>query len=212
MIKKCCKDFQKHNFLSLYRNINFLDFYIKYNSGDPEQGARDGFGGDLFKYRYEVESYDPVTGKQTKIYPARQYMKAYVAHWMEYYRIDGLRLDSVNHIDNYDFLGEIKSFSRSLWCERGGREDQFLVVGEDLSVPISRGKQHRLDGMWNVQFKQGIRQVILGRSAPGETSTNLFLIHEGLKIQVFRNDDGWSEIKMPDGNAGWMKDAELEII
>jgi 1,4-alpha-glucan branching enzyme len=153
-----------------YRNINFLDFYIQYNSGDPEQGVRDGFGGDLFKYRYEVESYDPVTGKRIKIYPVRQYMKAYIAHWIEYYRIDGLRLDSVNNIDNYDFLGEIKSFSRSLWCERGGREDQFLVVGEDLSVPISMVKQHRLDGMWNEQFKQGIRQVILGRSAFDESS------------------------------------------
>jgi pullulanase len=166
-IKDTVMSFARNN---PYRNINFLDFYIKYNSGDLEQGARDGFGGDLFKYRYEVESYDPVTGKQKKIYPARQYMKAYIAHWMEYYRIDGLRLDSVNNIDNYNFLGEIKSFSRALWREQGGREDQFLVVGEDLSVPISMLKQHCLDGMWNEQFKQGIRQVILGRSAPDEPS------------------------------------------
>jgi pullulanase len=153
-----------------YRNINFSDFYVKFNSGDPEQGARDGFGGDLFKYRYEVEGYDPITGKNTKFYPARQYMKTYIAHWMEYYRIDGLRLDSVNNIDNYDFLEEIKEFSRALWHGRGGKEDQFLVVGEELSFPIAMVQQHRLDGMWNECFKRTIRQVILGRNADDEPS------------------------------------------
>jgi pullulanase len=153
-----------------YRNINFSDFYVKFNSGDPEQGARDGFGGDLFKYRYEVEGYDPITGKNTRFYPARQYMKAYINHWMEYYRIDGLRLDSVNNIDNYDFLEELKEFSRALWHKRGGRDDQFLVVGEELSVPIAMVQQHRLDGMWNECFKQGIRQVILGKNADDEPS------------------------------------------
>jgi pullulanase len=153
-----------------YRNINFSDFYVKFNSGDPEQGARDGFGGDLFKYRYEVEGYDPITGKNAKFCPARQYMKAYINHWMEYYRIDGLRLDSVNNIDNYDFLGELKEFARALWHKRRGRDDQFLVVGEELSVPIAMVQQHRLDGMWNEHFKQSVRQVILGKNSADEPS------------------------------------------
>ena len=153
-----------------YHNVNFLDFYIRWASGDPEQGSRDGFGGDLFKYNYWVEGYHPITGQKSRFVPAREYMKAHIAHWLEYYRVDGLRLDSVNNIANYDFLQDFKDFSRTLWEKRGGTGDRFLVVGEELSVPLDLVHQHRLDGLWNEKFKQIIRHVILGRNWSDEPS------------------------------------------
>lgn len=153
-----------------YHNVNFLDFYLKWGSGDPEQGSRDGFGGDLFKYNYWVEGYSPITGQKSWFVPAREYMKAHIAHWLEYYRVDGLRLDSVNNIANYDFLQEFKDFARTIWDKRGGTSDRFLVVGEELSVPLALVQQNRLDGLWNEKFKQIIRQVILGRSWSDEPS------------------------------------------
>ncbi|MEH1866109.1 MAG: alpha-amylase family glycosyl hydrolase [Nostoc sp.] len=153
-----------------YHNLNFLEFYIKWASGDPEQGSRDGFGGDLFKYNYWVEGYNPITGQKSWLVPAREYLKAHIAHWLEYYRVDGLRLDSVNNIANYDFLQEFKDFARTLWDKRGGSGDRFLVVGEELSVPLSLIQQNRLDGLWNEKFKQIIRQVILGKNAWDEPS------------------------------------------
>lgn len=153
-----------------YQNINFLDFYVRFNSGDPEQSNRDGFGGDLFKYNYEVEGYHPTTGERSQLVPAREYMKAHIAHWMDYYRLDGLRLDSVNNIANYDFLQAFKDYARTLWAERGGSSDRFLVVGEDLSVPLDLVNQQRLDGLWNEKFKQIVRQVILGKNWYGDAS------------------------------------------
>ncbi|HEY9640274.1 MAG TPA: alpha-amylase family glycosyl hydrolase [Coleofasciculaceae cyanobacterium] len=157
-----------------YQNINFLDLYIHWKpkgdpSRDPEQADRDGFGGDLFKYNYWVEGYAPLSGDRRWLVPAREYMKAHMAHWMEYYRIDGLRLDSVNNINNYDFLQEFKDLARQLWAERGGSGDRFLVVGEELSVPVDLVHQNRLDGLWNERFKQIVRQVILGKSAGGDS-------------------------------------------
>lgn len=153
-----------------YHNINFLDFYLKWGSGDPEQGSRDGFGGDLFKYNYWVEGYHPITGNKSHFVPAREYLKAHIAHWLEYYRVDGLRLDSVNNIANYDFLQEFKEFSHQIWEQRQGTSDRFLVVGEELSVPLDLIHQNRLDGLWNEKFKQIIRQVILGKNASDEPS------------------------------------------
>jgi pullulanase len=153
-----------------YHNVNFLDFYIKWGSSDPEQGSRDGFGGDLFKYNNWVEGYHPITGQRSRFVPAREYMKVHIAHWMTYYRVDGLRLDSVNNVANYDFLQEFKDFARSLWAEKGGTGDRFLVVGEELSVPLALVTQQRLDGLWNEKFKQIIRQVILGKNASDEPS------------------------------------------
>ncbi|MBD1805461.1 alpha amylase [Microcoleus sp. FACHB-SPT15] len=153
-----------------YSNINFSDFYIHYGSGDPEQSGREGFGGDLFKYNYYVEGYHPITGKRDRFVPAREYMKLHIAHWIDYYRVDGLRLDSVNNVGNYDFLQEFKDYSRSLWVERGGKGEDFLVVGEELSVPLALVQQNRLDGLWNERFKHILRQVILGKSAGDEPS------------------------------------------
>lgn len=153
-----------------YHNINFLDFYLKWGNNDPEQGSRDGFGGDLFKYNYWVEGYHPITGKKSQFVPAREYLKAHIAHWLEYYRVDGLRLDSVNNVANYDFLQEFKDFAHTIWEQRQGTSDRFLVVGEELSVPIDLVHQNRLDGLWNEKFKQIIRQVILGKNASDEPS------------------------------------------
>ncbi len=50
------------------------------------------------------------------------------------------------------------------------------------------------------------------KSEPGETGTNLFLIHEGLKIRILHPQENWTEIKMPDGNVGWIRNADIEKI
>jgi pullulanase len=158
-----------------YSNINFFDFYIQWKpkgdpGRDPEQGDRDGFGGDLLKYNYWIEDYHPLIGQRSRFVPGREYMKLYLAHWMTFFQVDGLRLDSVNNIGNYDFLQEFKDLARHIWQERGGVGDRFLVVGEELSVPLSLVHQNRLDGLWNERFKQMIRRVILGKSVDGEPS------------------------------------------
>ena len=153
-----------------YQNVNFLDFHIQHGVGDPEQGSRDGFGGDLWKYNYWVEGYHPIAGQRSPYVPGREYMKVHIAHWLDYYRVDGLRLDSVNNVANYDFLQEFKDYARTIWDKRGGKGDRFLVVGEELSVPLALIEQNRLDGLWNEKFKQIVRQVILGRNVFDEPS------------------------------------------
>ena len=153
-----------------YRNINYLDFLIQYDDGDPEQGSRQGFGGDLMKYDYSVQGYDPVSGKSQTVYPSRALMLAHLAHWMDYYRIDGVRIDSVNNISNWDFVRQFKDLARREWEAAGGTADRFLVAGEDLSVPTDMVRQGVLDALWNEQFKRIVRQVLLGRNWDGAPS------------------------------------------
>lgn len=47
------------------------------------------------------------------------------------------------------------------------------------------------------------------KSTPDEGSTELFVIHEGLKVQVTDEYENWTEIKIPNGNKGWMQNEEL---
>lgn len=45
------------------------------------------------------------------------------------------------------------------------------------------------------------------KSAPRENATDLFLIYEGLKLEVTDSLNTWTEIKLADGNEGWLPDS-----
>lgn len=47
---------------------------------------------------------------------------------------------------------------------------------------------------------------------PSAKTTELFVIHEGTKVQVNRSSNEWLEIKLIDGKTGWLKSDALEII
>ena len=159
-------------------NVNFPEFHIdpKTSPGDPEsqqsgnQGRRDGFGGTLWRYGKSVSSYDPVGGATSSLFPARQLMKAQLLRWMTDFAIDGVRMDSVNNIANWDFVQEFKDLARSTWTSSGGSPDKFIVVGEELSVPLPLLTQNRLDGLWNEGFKRMVRNAILGHNDSNEPS------------------------------------------
>lgn len=153
------------------RNINYLDFFIHEGTGDPEETGRHSWGGDLFKYNYKSSGYDPVTGETNDHYPARQFMKLFGMYWLFNYHIDGIRMDSIETIKNYDFIQEFKEKVRECWNERikslhlsdHERNARFLVVGEELGDPIPLISQNRLDSCWNEQFLYRVRSVIMGR-------------------------------------------------
>ena len=47
------------------------------------------------------------------------------------------------------------------------------------------------------------------KSSPSATGTDLFLIHEGLKVEITDQLDRWREIELADGNKGWVADSCL---
>jgi 1,4-alpha-glucan branching enzyme len=167
-----------------YRAADFMDFHVfftdlsrgPFDHLDPEQDGREGFGGDLWKYAFLQRGFDPVTGQTADLVRARRHMLAHLLHWMAQYHVDGLRLDSVNNYNNWDFTSDIRRETRAAWNRRwsaegnsgAGADERFLVVGEELSVP--KGLLAHLDGLWNEDFKRILRKVILGRSADGEPS------------------------------------------
>ena len=161
-----------------YRSINFLDFHVQRGTGDPEEDARDDFGGDLFKYNFFTDAYDPIAGGTARLVPARRLMQIYLARWMLDFRIDGIRMDSVPNIMSWDFVQDYKELAREIWRSRWvaqglpaeGADERFLVVGEDLAVPIDLVRQRRLDGLWNEEFKRMVRYAIMGQNDEKEPS------------------------------------------
>lgn len=47
---------------------------------------------------------------------------------------------------------------------------------------------------------------------PTLTGQELFILHQGTKVEINRNLDGWYEISLADGKTGWVKADGLEII
>jgi tetratricopeptide (TPR) repeat protein len=50
------------------------------------------------------------------------------------------------------------------------------------------------------------------KSSPNESGTNLFVLHEGVKVEIKEELNGWANIKLLDGNSGWIKKEVLEKI
>jgi len=50
------------------------------------------------------------------------------------------------------------------------------------------------------------------KSSPSEKGTNLFVIHEGLKVKITDKLGDWLEVRLADGNKGWLLTESIERI
>ena len=46
--------------------------------------------------------------------------------------------------------------------------------------------------------------TITVKSSPSTSSVDLFVLHEGSKVKILDNTDGWEKIKIANGSIGWM--------
>tara|TARA_Y100001968_G_C19326460_1_gene702011 strand:+ start:320 stop:964 length:645 start_codon:yes stop_codon:yes gene_type:complete len=50
------------------------------------------------------------------------------------------------------------------------------------------------------------------KTAPSESSSDYFIIHEGIKFQLIDELDGWSRILLSDGKDGWLQNKTFQKI
>ncbi|KAL1890516.1 hypothetical protein Sste5346_008184 [Sporothrix stenoceras] len=137
---------------------------------------RDGFGGQSWRYIKTVAgtAYDPESGQTVTdgVHPSWVFHKSHLTRWMSDFGVGGLRLDSINNIGNWDFVKAYKEKAWDLYNSRTteGTVDpsKFLVIGEELSLPIAMLKQGCLDALWNENWLQRVRAVLLGESWGGD--------------------------------------------
>ncbi len=53
---------------------------------------------------------------------------------------------------------------------------------------------------------------LTAKSAPSASSTDLFVIHQGTKVEITQKVNDWYEIRLPNGNVGWISKESVEII
>ncbi len=100
--------------------------------------------------------------------------------------------------------------ARSVWLKKTGfwTGVVFLVVfALSFSLANQRYQQvkHRTEG---IVFTPTVNV----KSSPRENSTDIFVIHEGTKVQVTGELGEWVEIRIADGNQGWIRVSDFRRI
>lgn len=83
----------------------------------------------------------------------------------------------------------------------------LLISGTSLAFGLKQ----------NQQFTERNTAIILsptvtGKSSPDESGTDLFVLHEGVKVWITDHLNGWLEIELADGNKAWIPENSLERI
>lgn len=55
-------------------------------------------------------------------------------------------------------------------------------------------------------------QSVSIKSAPDAGSVDLFVLHEGVKVELLDNVGDWRKIRLPDGKIGWVPGENIQII
>ena len=55
-------------------------------------------------------------------------------------------------------------------------------------------------------------QAVSVKSSPDSAGNDLFILHEGTKVDVLSTYDGWMEIMIADGNKGWVSGDAIGLI
>jgi pullulanase len=89
-----------------------------YNPDDPDaftyrkgggKEFRNPFGGLCPRYVKMKTTYDPISDRLKEISPPRQHMLTFLTRWMQDFQIDGIRMDSVESVANWDFIRDFKN-------------------------------------------------------------------------------------------------------
>jgi len=54
--------------------------------------------------------------------------------------------------------------------------------------------------------------IVYVKNSPDVNGTDLFIIHDGLKVDLLDEVGQWKKIKLADGNVGWLKLSDIRII
>lgn len=90
----------------------------------------------------------------------------------------------------------------------------FIIIGTTLIVTIVAciGMLQRAEAEHSTEYAIVFSQSIAVKSAPDSQSTELFALHEGVKVEVLDAVGEWRKIRLADGKVGWLTAASMWLI
>ncbi len=98
---------------------------------------------------------------------------------------------------------------------RRGRRDRFQAIFVTLVVIFMLLSLVLVQKIYRLETEK--HGIIMDLSAtiyaePSTVATEVFVLHEGTKVSIERQNDNWLEVKLADGRTGWIEQQKLEII
>ncbi|MDI6802933.1 MAG: tetratricopeptide repeat protein [Bacteroidota bacterium] len=81
------------------------------------------------------------------------------------------------------------------------------IAGFSLIFSIQQNKSEKSESM-AIVFSPSVTV----KSSPDEAGTDLFLLHEGVKVEMVDKVGNWFKIKLVDGKIGWLPEKDVEVI
>lgn len=101
-------------------------------------------------------------------------------------------------------------FARTLMAKKlGFYTGLFALLISGLSFYFAK-KQHNT--LFHNRYAIILSPSVTAKSSPASNGTSLFVIHEGLKVEITDKVGNWNEIKLPNGHTGWVETSTLERI
>ncbi len=102
-----------------------------------------------------------------------------------------------------------------LWVSTPGARRAFfwsgvvLILLGVLGYGMSRATYHRIKASEEAVILEPKVEV---KNSPNSNDTNAFVLHEGTKVNILQETDQWFEVRIANGNVGWMPRKAAEII
>jgi len=121
------------------------DYWYHHEPRNPDQNW-----GPEFNYEHYDEAY--------KIFPARQFMRDVICHWIQEYQIDGLRFDATKQIGNYDFMHWVVNEAK----QAAGKKPFYNIAERIPDSPTITNLDGPMDGCWQETFYGRVRNCAYG--------------------------------------------------
>jgi tetratricopeptide (TPR) repeat protein len=101
-----------------------------------------------------------------------------------------------------------------IWIRKIAWRKKMLVVTLSVGVLLTFTLASLLGKIYQQKVTAAIvlAPVVEARSGPGVEYTKIFTAHEGTKVRIRQQREGWNLISLPNGLGGWIPEDAAEII
>ena len=106
-------------------------------------------------------------------------------------------------------------FSLRYYFRSRGHSNRFKMLNATVCLLFIFFTLLSAQKIYNLETEQyGIimKSSVTSRAEPKVGATEVFILHEGTKVQIERVAGDWFEVRLEDGKTGWLESANLEII
>lgn len=101
-------------------------------------------------------------------------------------------------------------FTKTVWLKKLGFFGGALLLV--VSLVSNRFAYQQKDKITTRNEAIIMAPSITVKSSPASSGTDIFILHEGTKVRVTDKVGEWSEVRIEDGNTGWIPTSKMEVI